>query len=101
MEGEDCVYGDKGSELLHAYFYDNILRGHGADTSEGGKGAEVLKDRSGPGAGRPANVDFVDGASGANSAGVFDGDALDVVCVGGLVQDDPNDSVNPATCPAP
>ncbi len=101
MEGEDHVYGDTGNDLLHAYFYDNTLRGYGADRSEGGKDADVLKDRSGLTTGRPADVDFVEGGSGANSVDVFDGDALDVVCNGGFVQGDPGDSVNPATCPVP
>ncbi len=87
--------------MPHVYFYDNTLRGYGADRSEGGKGADVLKDRSGPTAGRPADVDFVDDASGANSTGVFDGDTLDVICIGGFVQGDPGDSVYPATCPVP
>ena len=114
MGGEDYVYGGTGNDLLHAYFSDDVegteynfggegdddvWGGYGADRIEGGKSADVLNDQFGPTIGRPADVDFVNGGSGANSVDVFDGDALDVVCNGSFVQSDPGDGVNSATCP--
>ena len=115
MGGKDHVYGGKDNDLLLAFLSDvrgtdyssgeegddDVWGGYGADRIEDGKGADVLKDQSGPTTGRPADMDFVNGGSGANSVDVFDGDAFGVVCNSGLVQSDPGDSVNPATCPAP
>ena len=84
MGGEDYIYGGKGDDLLHAYSSDdvrrndfssgdaNILGGYGADRIEGGKGDDVLRDQPGPGAGRPADVDFVNGGYGADTIRVSD-----------------------------
>jgi RTX calcium-binding nonapeptide repeat (4 copies) len=87
MGGGDYVSGGKGDDRLHAYFSadvegtdissgkegdDNVLGGYGADWTDGGKGGDVLRDQSG--CGRPVDVNFVDGGSGANPTDVFGGE---------------------------